>query len=62
MRIYLIGFKCSGKTTLGKMLALALGRGFVDLDDLIEQKYCTTVPRHSKTPALIKQKLIQQDT
>jgi shikimate kinase len=43
MRIYLIGFKCSGKTTLGKMLAPALGFGFVDLDDLIEQKYCKTV-------------------
>jgi shikimate kinase len=38
-RIYLIGFKGCGKTTLGKKIAPDLGFDFIDLDDLIEKKY-----------------------
>ncbi len=38
-RIYLIGFKGCGKTTLGKKLAPDLGFDFIDLDDLIEDSY-----------------------
>jgi shikimate kinase len=36
--IYLIGMMGSGKSVTGKRLAVKLGCGFVDLDDLIEKK------------------------
>lgn len=38
MRIFLIGFMGSGKTTLGKQLAKKLGYQFVDQDTLIEER------------------------
>jgi len=38
MRIFLIGFMCSGKTTLGQALAKRLSVPFYDLDDLVEAK------------------------
>ncbi len=43
MRIYLIGFKGCGKTTLGKRMAVDLGFEFADLDDLIEIKSGQTI-------------------
>lgn len=36
MNVVLIGYRCSGKTGVGKMLAHRLGREFVDTDALIE--------------------------
>lgn len=36
MRIFLIGFMGSGKSTLGRMLAEQLGVKFIDLDEWIE--------------------------
>ncbi len=44
MRIYLIGYMGSGKTTTGKKLADRLEYGFVDLDDMIENKYRISIP------------------
>lgn len=44
MRVYLIGFKNSGKTTAGKKLAKKLDCNFVDLDELIERNDGRTVP------------------
>ena len=44
MKIYLIGYKCSGKTTLGKILAPKLGFQFMDLDDEIEKYYKVSIP------------------
>ncbi len=38
MRIYLIGFMGSGKSTLGKRLARRLDYGFLDLDHEVEKK------------------------
>jgi shikimate kinase len=38
MNIVLIGYRCSGKTSVGKLIAHKLGRRFVDTDDLIIQK------------------------
>lgn len=37
MRIYLVGFMGSGKSSAGKRIASLLGYGFTDLDTLIEQ-------------------------
>ena len=36
MNIVLIGYRCSGKTAVGQILAKKLGRDFVDIDTLIE--------------------------
>jgi shikimate kinase len=36
MRLFIIGFKSSGKSTLGKELAKRLNLEFLDLDDFIE--------------------------
>jgi shikimate kinase len=44
MRIYLVGFMGSGKTTTGKRLAKALGFPFIDLDHAIEQEYRKSIP------------------
>ncbi|MCB2194520.1 MAG: AAA family ATPase [Bacteroidetes bacterium] len=43
MRIFLVGFMASGKSSAGKKLANKLGLSFVDLDDYIEEKYNTTI-------------------
>lgn len=43
MLIFLIGFMGSGKTTLGRPLALRLGYGFLDLDKAIEEGEGATV-------------------
>lgn len=44
MRIYLVGYMYSGKTTVGRLLAQRLGYDFVDTDQLFENKYRTTIP------------------
>ncbi|WP_374166686.1 shikimate kinase [Arcticibacter sp. MXS-1] len=42
--IFLIGFMGSGKTTLGKKLALRLSVPFIDLDHLLQERAGMTVP------------------
>ncbi|MDP6178525.1 MAG: shikimate kinase [Desulfatiglandales bacterium] len=37
MNIVLIGYRCSGKTVVGKILARDLGRDFLDTDEKIEE-------------------------
>ena len=44
MRYFLIGYKSSGKTTLGKQLAEKLNLSFIDLDDVIEEMEGKSVP------------------
>jgi shikimate kinase len=44
MRIYLIGFMGSGKTTLGKRLARRLEYAFVDLDHELEESEGVSIP------------------
>jgi shikimate kinase len=43
MRIFLIGFMGSGKTTMGKQLAAKLGYQFVDQDHEVENKFKMSV-------------------
>lgn len=42
-RLILIGFMGSGKTTLGRALAKALGLTFIDLDNYIELRRCKSI-------------------
>ena len=44
MKIFLIGYMGSGKSTAGKKLASKLGLTFLDLDDYIESEYGKTIP------------------
>ncbi len=44
MRIFIIGYKSSGKTTLGRQLADHLGLGFIDLDEVIERLEGKSIP------------------
>lgn len=43
MNLYLIGYRCSGKTTLGRALARRLGWSFVDMDDVIVAESGTSI-------------------
>lgn len=43
MKIFLIGYMASGKTTFGKALANKLDIPFIDLDDYIEEKEGRTI-------------------
>ena len=43
--LILIGFMGTGKTSLGKLLANRLGRGFIDLDQKIEHDADMTIPQ-----------------
>ncbi len=36
MKLYIVGFMCAGKTTIGRELGARIGAPFFDLDDLIE--------------------------
>lgn len=44
MRIFLIGYMGSGKSSLGKGLAHELQLDFIDLDDAIEKKFGRDIP------------------
>jgi shikimate kinase len=39
MRIYLLGYMASGKSSFGQQLALRLGYSFIDLDLVFEERY-----------------------
>jgi len=41
--LYLTGYRGSGKTTVGRMLAESLGRNCIDLDDEIERTAAATI-------------------
>lgn len=43
IRIFLLGYMGSGKTTLGKAFAREMGLSFIDLDWYIEERYHKTV-------------------
>lgn len=45
MRIFLIGYMGSGKTTIGRQVAEQLNMSFADMDDLIERKTGKSVPK-----------------
>ena len=44
MRIFIVGLKSSGKTTLGRELAKRMHMDFIDLDERLEQKFGMTIP------------------
>ena len=45
MNIFLIGYRCTGKTTVGRTLAERLGMEFIDADDYLVEKAGKTIKR-----------------
>ena len=45
MRVYLVGYMGSGKSTIGRELASMLGLTLIDLDHYLENKYFKTIPQ-----------------
>lgn len=43
MNIYLIGYRCTGKTTVGKLLSQRLGWPFIDMDLELTRQLATTI-------------------
>tara|TARA_B100000579_G_C22433032_1_gene666221 strand:+ start:135 stop:626 length:492 start_codon:yes stop_codon:yes gene_type:complete len=65
MPVFLIGYMCSGKTTLGKDLSNNLQWPFIDLDNLIEQREGMTVAHIFKMKGenyfrLLEKKLLRE--
>lgn len=48
-RIFLVGFMGSGKSTLGRRLKNEMEWDFLDLDDVFEEKYQTTIKEYFAT-------------
>ena len=48
-RIFLIGYRGSGKTSLGQVLAGKLGYEFQDTDTLLEERLGTTIAEYFRT-------------
>ena len=44
MRVFIIGFMCSGKSIVGRELATMTGRRFADIDRMIEQRIGPILP------------------
>lgn len=44
MNVYFIGYRGSGKSSLGRFVALELGRDFVDTDELIVEREGMIIP------------------
>lgn len=49
MNLYLIGYRGSGKSTVGKLLSSRIGRVCVDIDDYIEELTETSIKRIFET-------------
>ena len=43
-RVFLVGFMCSGKSSVGRVLADKLGWRFIDLDEVIEREERMSIP------------------
>lgn len=61
MNIVLIGFRGTGKTSVGKGLAEKLGLGFIDADDIIEERSGTTIKKIFQTQGESAFRLIESD-
>ncbi|OGL45366.1 MAG: hypothetical protein A2W05_11645 [Candidatus Schekmanbacteria bacterium RBG_16_38_10] len=61
MNIVLIGFRCSGKTTIGKMLSDRLSMGFIDADERIEKKCDMTIREIFQTKGESHFRLLESD-
>ena len=61
MRIFIIGYMASGKTTFGKALAEKTGQTFIDLDQFIEENTGLSIPEIFQTKGEEKFREIEQE-
>lgn len=64
MSVILIGFMCSGKTTVGRVLAPLLDLPFVDIDRIVEQRVGPLVPffqQHGEAAFRIEERAALED-
>ncbi|GAI37661.1 unnamed protein product, partial [marine sediment metagenome] len=61
MNIVLIGFRGTGKTTVGKRLAEKLNLEFIDADDFIERKYGFSISELFQTKGESLFRLLESD-
>jgi shikimate kinase len=54
MKILLAGPRCSGKSTIGKLLCEKLGIGFFETDSIIEDLYCQKTGEGLKCPDIYR--------
>ncbi|MCF6246168.1 MAG: shikimate kinase AroL [Desulfobacula sp.] len=62
MKIYLIGYRCTGKTTIGKKLAACLNTDFLDTDTLIQQESGMSILKIVETYGWEKFRKIEKKT
>ena len=62
MKIFLIGYRCTGKTTVGKLLAKKINFNFKDTDLLIEKEAKLNIAQIIKNYGWEKFRLIEQKT
>ncbi|MFC2137097.1 shikimate kinase [Bacteroidota bacterium] len=62
MKIYLIGFMASGKTSIGKRIAKKLDYQFFDMDDYLEEKYHKSIPDIFREDGEDKFREMERDT
>lgn len=61
MNIVLIGFRCTGKTSVGKSLSEKLGLEFIDADDVIKQRAGSTISKLFQTRGETYFRLLESD-
>jgi shikimate kinase len=64
MRVFLIGFMCSGKSTVGRQLAPLLGLPFIDLDREVEARVGPLLPfiqRHGEAAFRAREAAVLQE-
>ncbi|MEN8210799.1 MAG: shikimate kinase [Thermodesulfobacteriota bacterium] len=62
MKIFLIGYRCTGKTTIGKILAKGLNFDFVDTDHIIEQKTGSNIRQIVEKHGWDRFRLLEKET
>jgi shikimate kinase len=62
MKIFFIGYRCTGKTTIGKMLALCLDCDFMDIDRTIEKETGSSILQIVETSGWKKFRQLEKQT
>jgi len=61
-RVFLVGFMGSGKTTLGRLLAIQLNYSFLDLDEWIEQREGKSIAEIFSTQGETRFREVERDS